>query len=136
VLLAKFIRDGELMNVEAMTLAGKLNRYSNLVEGKFECCLIIHLVKDKAGKKEVGRQESKLCGGCLNFGHWSWKDLSFRTWMSIFREELWYFNQMLWVGATSDKRKGWGCCNPGKMEYARGSWPGYILGNTLKFGQT
>jgi hypothetical protein len=41
------------MNEEAMTLAGKLNHYSKLVEGRFERCLIIHLVKDKARKKEV-----------------------------------------------------------------------------------
>ena len=37
-----------------MTLAGKLNHYADLVQGRFERCLIIHLVKDKAKKKEVG----------------------------------------------------------------------------------
>ena len=50
VLLAKCIREGELMNVEAMTLVGKLNHYSNLVEGKFERCLIIHLVKEERNR--------------------------------------------------------------------------------------
>ena len=45
--------------MEAMQLAGKLNHYSNLVGGQFERCLIIHLVKDKASKKEeltIGKQ--------------------------------------------------------------------------------
>ena len=34
-------------------MAGKLNHYADLVQGRFERCLIIHLVKDKAKKKDV-----------------------------------------------------------------------------------
>ena len=51
VTLGKCIRVGKLMNVEAMTLAGKLNHYYKLVEGRFKRCLIIHLVK---GEEEEG----------------------------------------------------------------------------------
>ena len=39
-------------------------------------------------------------------------------------------------GATSDCKKGWGCCYPEKMKYARGSWPAYILKNSVLNGQT
>ena len=41
-----------LLNEEAMTLAGKINNYLNLVNGKFERCLVKHLVQDKAKKKD------------------------------------------------------------------------------------
>ena len=47
VLIGKGIRQGCLVKEEAMTLAGKINHYSNLVQGHFERCLINHLVKDK-----------------------------------------------------------------------------------------
>ena len=39
-------------------------------------------------------------------------------------------------GATSDCKKGWGCCYQEKKEYARGSWPVYILKNSVLNGQT
>ena len=52
VLVGKGIKEGVLLNEEAMTLTGKLNHYSNLVNGKFERCLVIHLVQDKAKKKD------------------------------------------------------------------------------------
>jgi hypothetical protein len=74
VLLGKCIREGKLMNVEAMQLAGKLNHFSNLVEGQYERCLIIHLVKDKAGKKEeitIGKQARTQMVWWL----WSWREL-------------------------------------------------------------
>ena len=35
-----------------MTLAGKINHYSNLVKGSFKRCLIIDLVKEKDTKKD------------------------------------------------------------------------------------
>ena len=70
VLLGKFIREGKLQNGEAMTLAGKLNHYSNLVGGKYERCFVIHLVKDKAWKETmvtVGKEARvygcSWCGG-------------------------------------------------------------------------
>jgi hypothetical protein len=71
VLLGKWIREGKLLNVEAMQLAGKLINYSNLVGGQYECCLIFHLVKDKAGKKEeitIGKQaRTQMVWWLLNF---------------------------------------------------------------------
>ena len=59
VLLARWIKQGNLRNGEAMTLAGKTNHYANLVNGKFECCLLIHLVQDDRSKDllvKVGKQ--------------------------------------------------------------------------------
>ena len=39
-------------------------------------------------------------------------------------------------GATSDWRKGGGCCYLDKNEYARGSWSDYILKHSVLDGQT
>jgi hypothetical protein len=61
ILLAKGIRHWTLLNGEAQVLAGKINHYSNIIWGKFERCLIIHIVKEAKGKKEevvVGKQAS------------------------------------------------------------------------------
>ena len=46
VLLGTGIRQRYLTNGEAMTLSGKLNHYSPVVQGKFERGLITHLVDD------------------------------------------------------------------------------------------
>ena len=56
ILLGKGIRQGSLLNEEAMVLAGKLNHYSSLVEGKFERSLIIHLVEEKEKKDKVVKE--------------------------------------------------------------------------------
>jgi hypothetical protein len=53
VLIAKGIRQGSLMNGEAQVLAGKINHYSNIVNGKYEICLIIHIVEEAKGKDDV-----------------------------------------------------------------------------------
>ena len=39
VLLGKGIKQGSLKKEEAETLAGKINHYSNLVNGRYESCL-------------------------------------------------------------------------------------------------
>ena len=51
-MIGKGIKQGSLMKEEAETLAGKINNYSNLVSGRYERCLIIHLVKNKDTKKD------------------------------------------------------------------------------------
>ena len=56
VLLSKGIKQGSLMKGEAETLAGKINHYSNLVSGRYERCLIIHLVRDRDSKKTGAHQ--------------------------------------------------------------------------------
>ena len=50
VLLAKGIRQGFLTNGEAMTLTGKLDHYANIVNGRYERCLIMHMVEDQEVK--------------------------------------------------------------------------------------
>ena len=140
VLLGKSIREGKLLNVEAMQLAGKLNHYSNLVGGQFERCLLIHLVKDKAAKKEevtIGKQaRSQMVWWLLNL-----RALELEG--KLIPDPDRYFQQGALVlypdaagGASSDGRKGWGCCHPGKNEYARRPWPAYILKNYVKNGET
>ena len=49
ILIAKGIRQGYLLNSEARVLAGKVNHYMDVVGGKFERCLLIHLVKEEKG---------------------------------------------------------------------------------------
>ena len=64
LLLGQGIRDGEMTNREAMVLAGKINHYSNLVGGKYERCLIIHLADDKVKKDEMVKVIKQVwCGG-------------------------------------------------------------------------
>ena len=46
VLLGTGIKQGHLANGEAMTLSGKLNHYGTIVSGKYERCLVTHLVED------------------------------------------------------------------------------------------
>jgi hypothetical protein len=134
VLLGKGIREGQLMNKEAMCLAGKINHYSNLVAGKFERCLIIHVVEadNRKGKMvEVNRQARvAMVWWLLNM-----RALTLEG--SFIPDPEQYFLQsalMLYPdaagGATKDNRKGWGCVNPDSGEYARGIWPGYILKNS------
>jgi hypothetical protein len=52
VLLAKGIRQGTLLNGEAQVLAGKINHYSNIINGKFERFLIIRIVNEAKLKEE------------------------------------------------------------------------------------
>ena len=50
-MLGTGIKQGYLTNGEAMTLSGKLNHYGTLVSGKYERCMVTHLVED--GKCEL-----------------------------------------------------------------------------------
>ena len=112
VLLGKCIREGELRNEEAMILAGKLNHYSNLVEGRFERCLVIHLVKDKAWKEEmvtVGKQARvQLVWWLLNL-----RALEVEGAFIPDPDEYFPWGALVLYpdaagGATSDSQKGWG----------------------------
>ena len=51
ILTARGIR--HLLNNEARVLAGKINHYSEVVGGKYEQCLVIHLVDEGKGDMEV-----------------------------------------------------------------------------------
>ena len=61
VLLGSGIRQRYLTNGEAMTLSGKLNHYSPVVQGKFERCLITQLV----GLESEGAEADYLCNGLV-----------------------------------------------------------------------
>ena len=45
VALGEALRTRKILNKEAIQLCGKLNHYSEMVSGKFNRCLIIHLGK-------------------------------------------------------------------------------------------
>ena len=53
VLLGKGIRYGLLLKQEVMSLVDKINHYSNLLQGKFEWCQIIHIAESYAKEDKV-----------------------------------------------------------------------------------
>jgi len=130
VLLGKGIRQGYLENGEAQVLAGKVNHYSNLVSGRFERTLIIHLVNEKK------RKDEKVVIGKQARAQMVWWLVSLRALglegAFISDPDSWFPRWVVELypdaagGATKDTRKGWGCCNPRRGEYVWGRWPGYI----------
>ena len=105
-------------------LAGKINHYSNLVKGRFERCLIIHLVdegKAQAEKRVIGKQaRTQMVWWLLNLRALG-SEGSF-----ISDPDAWFPRTVVELfpdaagGDTTDKRKGWGCCYPVKGEYIKG----------------
>ena len=100
--------------------------------------MVIHLVKDKAWKEEmvtVGKQARvQLVWWLLNL-----RALAVEGALILDPDEYSPRGALVLYpdaagGATSDSRKGWGCCNPDKLEYARGAWPAYILTNEARPG--
>ena len=140
VLVAKGIRQGTLLNEEAKVLAGKINHYSNIIGGKYERCLIIHIV-DEAKKKDevvvVGKQARvQLTWWLLNL-----RALSLEG-NFIPNPQAWFPRTAVELfpdaagGDSADREKGWGCCNPKTGEYITGVWPDYILQNVCRNGRT
>jgi hypothetical protein len=133
VLLGKCIREGKLYMywLAIGSMNGKLNHYSNLVDGRYERSLIIHLVREKGRKNEeitIGKQARvQMVWLLLNL-----RALELEGAFIPDPDEYFQMGALVLYpdaagGATSDTRKGWGCCHPGKMEYARGLWPAYNL---------
>ena len=52
VALGKALRTRKILNIEAKRLSGKLQHYSEMVSGKFNRCLIIHLGKPDGEDEE------------------------------------------------------------------------------------
>ena len=50
VQIGEAIRSGYIKNGDAVSLAGKINHYSNMVNGKFNRCLLVHLGNADADK--------------------------------------------------------------------------------------
>ena len=139
ILIAKGIRQGYLLNSEARVLAGKVNHYMDVVGGKFERCLLIHLVKEEKGDMEiveVGKQaRSQLVWWLLNLRAVGIEGAFINDpdgWFPRWCVEL-YPDAA--GGATKDNKKGWGCCYPRRKEYIRGVWPKYILRNEERNGR-
>ena len=140
VLLGKGIKQGTLLNEEAMVLAGKINHYASMVQGKFERSLIIHLVEESEKKEKVvvvGKQaRSQMVWWLLNL-----RALSLAG-AFIPDPNMWFMQGALQLypdaagGDTSDLRKGWGCCCPQRNEVVYGAWPGFIHKNEERNGET
>ena len=140
VLLGTGIRQRYLTNGEAMTLSGKLNHYSPVVQGKFERCLITHLVADGQPKDlrvKVPRQTIfAMVWWLLNLRASSLEGTFIPDPTQYFpRRALELFPDAA-GGATSSKVKGWGCVCITLKEHAHGVWPRFILENTERNGQT
>ena len=61
--LGKALRAGRIRNDEALFLAGKINHYSEMVQGRFNRCLLIHL-GDAEAEDDVDikiLKQTKLC---------------------------------------------------------------------------
>ena len=139
MLLYKGVMQGHLENRETQVLAGKINHYSALVNGKFERCLIIHQVDE--GKKQsdeivIGKQARvQMVWWLLNLRALGSEgaflsdpnDWFPRTVVELFPDAA--------GGDTSDQKKGWGCCYPDKGEYIKGVWPTYIHKNEERNGR-
>ena len=63
VALGEALRTKKIINIEAKRLSGKLQHYSEMVSGKFNRCLIIHLGKPDGEDEEeiVIRKQTLIC---------------------------------------------------------------------------
>jgi hypothetical protein len=137
--LGEAIRAGSIRNDAAMSLAGKLVHYSEMVGGRYNRCLLIHLGHaDAVDDKVVTINKPAMV--CL-----VWWLLQIRVMQNCGGREIpiperYLVSTALVIhtdaagGASSKKTQGWGVVNLKTMEWARGSWPAYILGNTIHMG--
>jgi hypothetical protein len=137
--LGKAIRTRSIRNDAALSLAGKLNHYSGMVEGKFNQCLIIHLGHpDRVDDHIVNINTQTLV-------FMVWWLLQMRVLQNCGGRKIPIPEQYLVStalvlhtdaagGASSKADQGWGVVNLTTMEWARGLWLAYILGNTVHLG--
>ena len=115
------LRTGHIRNEEALSLAGRANHYSEMVQGRYNRCLLIHL-GDAEAEDDVDikiLRQTKLCMV------W-WLEFLVNTALELHTDAA--------GGASSKHTQGWGVVNLKKGEWARGSWPSYILNNTWHRG--
>ena len=137
--LGEAIRTKSIRNDEAKSLACKLNHYSELVNGRYWRCLVIHLGsedKDDSEELVIGRQVL----ACL-----AWWLLNLRVMLKVGGARIPYPEETLVStaliintdaagGASSKALQGWGLVNTQAKEWARGTWPKFILLKTRHNG--
>ena len=139
VMLGRALTAGWIRNDDALSLAGRVNHYSGMVHGKFNRCLIIHL-GDAEGRDDDEiriKRQTKLC--------LVWWLLHIRVLQKCGGLRIPYPDEFLANtalilhtdaagGASRKETQGWGMVNLEKGEWARGSWPKYILNHTWHKG--
>ena len=130
---------GWIRNDDALSLACKINHYSGMVQGKYNRCLIIHL-GDAEDRDDVEIKILKQTKLCLVWWLLHMRVLQKCGGSMIPYPEEFLVNTALVLhtdaagGASSKHTQGWGVVNLKKGEWARGSWPSYILNNTWHRG--
>ena len=139
VQIGEAIRSGYIKNGDAISLAGRINHYSSMVKGKFNRCLLVHL-----GKSEE-RDEKVIKIGTQAMLSLVWWLLNLRVLQKcgarIPNPNDFLVNTALTLysdaagGASKLATQGWGVVNVAGNEWARGSWPKFIIKNTLTHGR-
>ena len=137
--LGTIIRSGEVTNGVMQTVAGRINHYSILVNGKFNRCLLLHIAKEDEEDDTVIviRKQRMIC--------FVWWLVNLRSLQNggarIPNPSDFLPNTALDIqsdaagGASKRLTQGWGLVNMHVGEWARGSWPLYITSNTVHNGQ-
>ena len=139
VSIGNVLRTGVITNGDAQAMAGRLNHYSNMVNGKFNRCLISHLCDEKKEGTVIlePNTETKIC-----LVWWLLNLRALQTYgLRIPHPGEFLVNTAVVLhtdaagGDTSKKHQGWGLVNPKAGEWARGTWPAYILNNSTHLGR-
>ena len=139
VQIGEAIRSGYIKNGDAVSLAGKINHYSNMVNGKFNRCLLVHLGNaDERDEKviKIGNQAMlslvwwllnlrvlQKCGAKIP----NPSEFLVSTALQLYSDAA--------GGDSKLTTQGWGVVNVVGNEWARGSWPRFIIKNSITHGQ-
>ena len=125
VSIGNVLRTGVITNGDAQAMAGRLNHYSNMVNGKFNRCLISHLCDEKKEGSVILKPntETKIC-----LVWWLLNLRALQTYgLRIPHPGEFLVNTVVVLhtdaagGDTSKKHQGWGLVNPKAGEWARGT---------------
>ena len=139
VQIGEAIRSGYIKNGDAVSLAGKINHYSNMVNGKFNRCLLVHLGNaDERDEKviKIGNQAMlslvwwllnlrvlQKCGAKIP----NPSEFLVSTALKLYSDAA--------GGDSKLTTQGWGVVNVVGNEWARGSWPKFIIKNSITHGR-
>ena len=135
VQIGEAIRSGYIKNGDAVSLAGKINHYSNMVNGKFNRCLLVHLGNaDERDEKVI-----KIGNQAMLSLVWWLLNLKCAAKIPNPSEFLVSTALPLYSDAAGGDSKlttqGWGVVNVVGNEWARGSWPKFIIKNSITHGR-
>ena len=139
VSIGNALKTGVITNGDAQALAGRLNHYSNMVNGRFNRCLISHLCNEEKDDSVIlePSTETKIC-----MVWWLLNLRALQTYgLRIPHPGNFLVNTAVVLhtdaagGDTTKMHQGWGLVNLRAGEWARGTWPTYILKNYTHLGR-